>query len=66
MSIGDRDVFKVVKPVYLFYKQEDKQKLNEEESMTLINLTMILEQGMYLSYAYNLTEPLNTVNNSSS
>lgn len=27
--------------------------------MILINLTMILEQGMYFSYAYNLDEPLN-------
>ena len=30
--------------------------------MLLINLTMILEQGMYFSYAYNLDEPLNVVN----
>jgi hypothetical protein len=30
MNIGGRDVFKIIKPLYLFYKPEDKAKLTDE------------------------------------
>lgn len=60
-TISKRDIFKITKPIFLFYNPLDKKSLSDEEAQILINLVLIYEQGMYFSYAYNLTEPLHHI-----
>jgi hypothetical protein len=40
-TINGRDVFKITKPLYLFYRPEDKKKLIDVEARILLNLVMI-------------------------
>lgn len=40
-SIGQREIFRVVKPIYLFYDQADRKALTEKEAEILLNTTAI-------------------------
>jgi phosphatidylinositol 4-phosphatase len=57
-SIGQREIFKVVKPIYLFYDQKEKKLLSEKEAATMLNISAIFEQGMYFSFSYDLASRL--------
>lgn len=60
-SINHRDVFKITKPIFLFYEPDHKTKINVEEAKLLVNFVAIFEEGMYFSFSYNLAEPLQSV-----
>ena len=62
-SIGQRDIFHISKPIYLFYDPEEKKKLNDKEAEILLNVTAIFEQGMYFSFSYDLSLRMNPSNN---
>lgn len=53
--MNHRNIFKVTKPIFLFFKPEDKHQLSDKEAKILINLVIIYEEGMFFSYSYNLT-----------
>ena len=59
-SIGQRDIFKITKPIYLFYDPQEKKSLSEKEAEVLLNITAIFEQGMYFSFSYDLSLNLNS------
>ena len=52
--IGQRDIFRIAKIKYLFYDSVHKKGLSEEETAIILNITSVMEQGMYFSYSYNL------------
>ena len=60
-TIKKRDIFKITKPIFLFYRPQDKNDLSSEEAKLLMNFVFIIEQGMYFSFSYNLTEPVYSI-----
>jgi len=54
-TINKRDIFKITKPIFLFYNPQDKKNMSDDDAEILLNLMIIFEKGMYFSYAYNLT-----------
>jgi hypothetical protein len=59
-SIGQRDIFKITKPIYLFYNPQEKKIITEKEAEILLNITAIFEQGMYFSFTYDLSLRMNS------
>jgi hypothetical protein len=60
-NIGQRDIFKITKPIYLFYDPNDKKNMTEKEAEILLNTTAVFEQGMYFSFSYDLALKLNSI-----
>jgi hypothetical protein len=58
-NIGQRDIFKITKLIYLFYDPQEKKTLTEKEAEILLNITTIFEQGMYFSFSYDLALRMN-------
>jgi hypothetical protein len=40
-TISNRDIFKITKPIFLFYNLEEKTNMTEEEVKILINIVLI-------------------------
>lgn len=51
-SINKRDIFRIIKPVFIFFQKSFKP----QESITyqIRALTLIMRSGMFFSYSYNL------------